>query len=477
LWTRSQGFGNPFAVGSPAPMLVKVAPRSREVSQLTPICAVGDKNSRKRTSSHICPTTTPSTVAISGLSYTKNTQKFPGQVCKIAGHKKDFISGDREERAAKRQAFFGSFRSHGGVAITSILETHSVLEVTRRDYQERVRKFEEFVAEVRLPVDSVSAIDAALVEYLDMMFLEGFTIEEANKTVAAWVWHHPDHSKKAGHKLLRTYKALQGWTKLAPATTRPPMPLVFLTLIIDALCQNGAPDTALAVLLMFFAYLRPGEATRLCESDIVRPAFKGQPFAINLHPSVKGLASKVNVSDESILLDSPQAPYLGDLFESLKQGKCDASLFRKDYNVMKKDFEIAQKAVGFKQVRYVMYQARHGGPSHDRRLRQRSLQEVQQRGRWMTNASLHRYEAHARLQQEELKESVLLREKGTRLIETIGAQLLVGLKQLQAASGPTLSTKRSSSSMPAQPGCLVPLPPKVLRRRPGTSVTAVRMTS
>jgi len=312
---------------------------------------------------------------------------------------------------------------------------------------------------------------------MDMMFLEGFTIEEANKTVAAWVWHHPDHSKKAGHKLLRTYKALQGWTKLAPASTRPPMPLVFLTLIIDALCRSGSPDTGLAVLLMFFAYLRPGEATRLCESDIVKPALKGQPFAINLHPSVKGLASKVNVSDESILLDSPQALYLGDLLESLKQGDCEASLFRKDYNVMKKDFETAQTAVGFKQVRYVMYQARHGGPSHDRRLRHRSLQEVQQRGRWMTTGSLHRYEAHARLQQEELKESAELREMGTRLIETIGTQLRVGLAQLRSASGPISRTKRSSSSTQALHGSLVPLPPKVSRRRPGMLATAVRMTS
>jgi len=233
-------------------------------------------------------------------------------------------------------------------------------------------------------------IDAALVEYLDMMFLEGFTIEEANKTVAAWVWHHPDHSKKAGHKLLKTYKALHGWMKLAPPTTRPPMPLVFLMLILDSLCRIGAADTGLAVLLMFFAYLRPGEATRLYESDIVRPAFQGQPFAINLHPSEKGLSSKVNVSDESILLDSKEAPYVGDLLESLKQGDREALLFRKDYVIMKKEFETAQAAVGFKKVRYVMYQARHGGPSHDRRLRSRNLQEVQQRGRWTVSIGTRR---------------------------------------------------------------------------------------
>ena len=66
-------------------------------------------------------------------------------------------------------------------------------------------------------------------------------------------------------------------------------------------------------------------------------------------------------------MDSPQAPYLSDLLESLKRGDREAPLFRKDYNVMKKDFETAQSAVGFKQVRYVMYQARPGGPSHDRR--------------------------------------------------------------------------------------------------------------
>ena len=144
---------------------------------------------------------------------------------------------------------------------------------------------------------------------------------------------------------------------------------------------------------------------------------------------------------------------------------------------MKKDFETAQSAVWFKQLRYVMYQGRDGGPSHDRRLRQRTLQEVQQRGRWMINGSLHRYEAHVRLHQEELKEPVVLREKGTRLIETIGAQLHASLKQLRDTNGHTSRIRRSSSSTPDRHGFLVPLLPRVSRLRPGMSTTVVRTTS
>ena len=41
--------------------------------------------------------------------------------------------------------------------------------------------------------------------------------------------------------------------------------------------------------------------------------------------------------------------------------------------------------------------------SHDRALRHRTALEVKQRGRWTSDGSMRRYEAHARLQQEELK--------------------------------------------------------------------------
>jgi len=79
-------------------MLVEVAPGSQEVSLLTPSCVAGDKGLRNLL------TTRPSSEALIGHSSMKNMLPWPEQMYKIGGLKKDFISGDREERAAKRQA-------------------------------------------------------------------------------------------------------------------------------------------------------------------------------------------------------------------------------------------------------------------------------------------------------------------------------------------------------------------------------------
>ena len=52
------------------------------------------------------------------------------------------------------------------------------------------------------------------------------------------------------------------------------------------------------------------------------------------------------------------------------------------------------------QVRYVLYQLRHGGPSHDRIMDYRTSRDVQRRGRWGKYFNARRYEAAARVQQE-----------------------------------------------------------------------------
>eukprot|EP00974_Lingulodinium_polyedra_P015541 1505344-Lingulodinium_polyedra.AAC.1 len=50
-------------------------------------------------------------------------------------------------------------------------------------------------------------------------------------------------------------------------------------------------------------------------------------------------------------------------------------------------------------MKFVLYQLRHGGPSHDRLHDLRTRGAVKDRGRWASDSSLRRYEAHARVQQ------------------------------------------------------------------------------
>ena len=56
-----------------------------------------------------------------------------------------------------------------------------------------------------------------------------------------------------------------------------------------------------------------------------------------------------------------------------------------------KVWNLAQDATGL-PTRFVLYQLRHGGPSHDRRWGYRPMLEVKQRCRWASDTSLSRYE-------------------------------------------------------------------------------------
>lgn len=50
------------------------------------------------------------------------------------------------------------------------------------------------------------------------------------------------------------------------------------------------------------------------------------------------------------------------------------------------------------RLNLVPYQARHGGATHDRWDKSRSLEEVRKRGRWRSEQSTRRYEKHGKLQ-------------------------------------------------------------------------------
>ena len=149
---------------------------------------------------------------------------------------------------------------------------------------------------------------------------------------------------------------------------------------------------------MFTAYLRPGETLDLQLQDLVPPMPSQKHFALQLHPAERHEQSKVGLSDESLLLDAPQLPWLGMMLLQLHRDT--TFLIDLTYDNLAAAWKRALSQIGLDQRFAVLYQLRHSGPSHDRLLKLRSLGEVKQRGRWAADKSLNRYEAHGRVGQE-----------------------------------------------------------------------------
>ena len=190
------------------------------------------------------------------------------------------------------------------------------------------------------------------------------------------------------------------------------------------LVRRGLLQEALALVLMFTAYLRPGEALGLREEDLVVLTREAINVSINLHPSDRQEQSKVGLTDETILLDSKVVPSLGQMLARLRLGHPHMPLFRIDYKQLKKAWEEQLQAEGLQPRSMVLYQLRHSGPSHDRLHNHRPLLEVKRRGRWAADSSIRRYEAHAKIQQEFQRLSIQTQARALASMESLEKELL-----------------------------------------------------
>mmetsp|Transcript_39037 Transcript_39037/g.101052 ORF Transcript_39037/g.101052 Transcript_39037/m.101052 type:complete len:179 (+) Transcript_39037:3-539(+) len=175
------------------------------------------------------------------------------------------------------------------------------------------------------------------------------------------------------------------------------------------------------------------------------------------------------------MLDSTDLLNLGTFLDRQRSGDPAQPLFKSQYPLVKKSFEIAQEKCGLVNVKYVMYQARHGGPSHDRRHKLRFL-EVKQRGRWVGDSSMRRYEAHARVQQEEGKETLEVQLRTAAAAQSLDKVFHVATLRRPAVGLPPSRARRSSSSSPAVLVSLAPSLGMGSIARPGTSSTGQKRT-
>ena len=87
------------------------------------------------------------------------------------------------------------------------------------------------------------------------------------------------------HMLPRTRRALQGWAKTEPQRTQPPLPWPLIAAMTLSMLRRGRNRTAAGVLLMFSAYLRPGELLDLQVVDLVAPMPGKAVYSLHLRPA------------------------------------------------------------------------------------------------------------------------------------------------------------------------------------------------
>ena len=286
------------------------------------------------------------------------------------------------------------------VIVLSSLQVNAVAPAAQMTYDMAIMEFVLWLRDQQVCiVRSVRGLDAAVVSYFDMLSSMLTPFSAGEKLLAGLSHRTPNHAGSLSSKFPGASRSLKGWRRLFPARTRPPLPFFGVLLIAAQLIQQGVPQMALAALVGFSCYLRPSELTGLRVGQVVLPqnqSHRGfRQVSLVLHKFDGLTPGKTGHFDESMKLDSSWTmPWIVVQMEMLLGGRAP---FEPLWNFKHADFVReylrAARRLGLeqRQMTTAVYGLRHGGASHDTVAQLRTFQEVKERGRWATDASVFRY--------------------------------------------------------------------------------------
>ena len=325
-----------------------------------------------------------------------------------------FFGRRRKEKAGRRKRVYGEVEALPG---QTKLETSLVNPQTQREYLSLLGGLMRFITgEARgagtwevptarrellsqmeaLPRD---LLDNLIAEYLNEEFFEGGDGGLGSRLIAAVSWALPSLARGAA-TLPRSRTAAVAFKRLAPGTSRLPVPESLVFGIAMVLAAQGRWTGAVSVMLAHHLYLRPSELGRLTWSMVVFPPPKSLDSkfpTVTLHPLEGGVASKTREYDESMMIDWV---WLGEVLRKEKpRHKGSDSVLNLSTTELN---SWLSEAAAIMQLPFdlgpsTMNRFRHSGPSADYASQRRSLKESKHRGRWVADSSMRRYQKGARV--------------------------------------------------------------------------------
>lgn len=236
----------------------------------------------------------------------------------------------------------------------------------------------------------------------------GYTSSDGVYTVVGWMALHPSYSRHGLLSLVRSHRALKGWRRLEPPRSRIGVTIFVVSAVAAELIRRRRPDMAVWIMISHLGYLRPSSNMALRRRCLVTPKAGACDFwSLLLNSWEYKLVSKPGTTDDAVLLDGTDYAWLAPKYREMIQGDPNEKLWTFTYFGLVKEILAAASAIG---INLVPYQLRHSGSSWERLRNERSLQEVQTRGRWRSFASVTRYEKVSRLLSEYDKIPVGMRE-------------------------------------------------------------------
>lgn len=259
-----------------------------------------------------------------------------------------------------------------------------------RVYNREVAKFVDYCGEFEVQVTSVRSMDNALAAYGNDRFAESSSrgSRQAFVNCVMGVEKFLPYMKQ---RLVKSRAVYNGWSRLYPAKSPPPMPLSVLLVLSSLFYAAGLSEVGVSLILAFHAYLRVGELCALRWGDVFLPG----------DGRISGLPSRGQGRFAGVLLRQAKTgnlqfvpiswPFLIRLLRRAKRGRADSSrVCPLSPARLRKALNTGLTIIGCGGMGFVPHSLRHGGATHDF-MTGVEPSTIQLKGRWRSRKSFLNY--------------------------------------------------------------------------------------
>ena len=280
------------------------------------------------------------------------------------------------------------------------LRVSLVKDVTLARYSQAVQEFETW-ASVRRRSLNMNRVDKTLLDYLHEKCESGMSIVNGRSAVYGYIMLRLDSPLPERMLLTQCKEALKGWSARFPLHSRAGVDLQVWDVLAWQCIVDDDPLVAAAILLQGDTYMRPHEILHVRACSVLQPKkSRARCWGIVIGNKDLNMPTKTGLFDDCVLLDTPSRTDLGVVLKYLllqcedDNSRLFQGLTLSAYNRAIKN---AAHAWGLDQLSLTPHVLRHSGPSSDAYHRIRSMDSIQQRGRWASPSSVARYQKPGRM--------------------------------------------------------------------------------
>lgn len=259
------------------------------------------------------------------------------------------------------------------------LEHYKVASTTLVRYQQCIRRFIAYCDSIHISVDNSIQLDSALADYINDLYKNGDSLTTAEHTLYAILFYSPEYK----NKLYTTVAAIEGWRRIKPHISHPPLTWPLTALLSVAMAIEGHIQHSIATLVAFDGFLRIGELIRLQTSDI--QVLPNNSSRINI-----AIAKAKTGKNQSVVIYNPHVIAILSTYVKHRKKEKKVQLFDLSEQQYRTIFSRTIAALGLSHMEFTPHSLRHGAATWAYFLGE-DINNILVRGRWTTDKARQRY--------------------------------------------------------------------------------------